>query len=318
MKIVIVGPGALGCLLAATIAASGENEILLLDHNHARAARLREQGIILATKERLQTFHLPVTAEPADIGRADIIILATKSQAVPAALQHIKPIKTEDSLVVALQNGVLHLDCLREQLSLGQWVAGVTALGASLSAPGQVRFGGQGVTRFGFYPRQVERELPATYCQTARQLADFVKVMNGAGLQTEVSQTIIDHIWGKLLVNVGINALTAIHNCANGGILANPAMRDILIKVVMEGAEVARALQIDIPEDVVRQTLEVCRKTAENISSMLQDVRQKRPTEIDAINGAVVQAAADLGINVPLNRKLVQQIKDLEKNYGVV
>ncbi|MBU0908212.1 MAG: 2-dehydropantoate 2-reductase, partial [Proteobacteria bacterium] len=116
-------------------------------------------------------------------------------------------------------------------------------------------------------------------------------------------------------VNVGINALTVIYDCPNGDLLVNAEAKAKLVAAVLEGHAVARALGIDVPTDPVSQTLTVCEATAANISSMLQDVRRRRPTEIGAINGALLDKARELGIDVPVNSELVSRVRQIEDGY---
>jgi 2-dehydropantoate 2-reductase len=131
----------------------------------------------------------------------------------------------------------------------------------------------------------------------------------------EIVSDIIERVWAKLFINVGINALTAIFNCQNGALLDLPPARAQLAEAVREAVAVAKAMGIPIREEPLGTTLEVCRATAENISSMLQDVRRQRPTEIDAINGAVVDLGKKLGISTRTNEQLVLKVKEMEHNY---
>ena len=140
-------------------------------------------------------------------------------------------------------------------------------------------------------------------------------MLNDCGFDSEVTTHIEVCIWEKLLINVGINALTAIHDCANGDLLNDASRRDTLQAAVREAASVAKARGIRLDSDPVEKTIAVCKATGANFSSMLQDVRRRKPTEIDAINGAIVGFARQLGINVPVNSALTEQIKKIEQSY---
>ena len=109
--------------------------------------------------------------------------------------------------------------------------------------------------------------------------------------------------------------ITVIFNCPNGELLNNPEAKKMLAAAVLEGQSVAKALGINVTEDPVSQTRAVCAATAGNISSMLQDVRRGRQTEIGAINGALLAKAEELGMNLPVNRDLVERIKEIEAGY---
>jgi 2-dehydropantoate 2-reductase len=109
--------------------------------------------------------------------------------------------------------------------------------------------------------------------------------------------------------------LTALHDCPNGQLYDLPTLRKQLEQAVREAATVARAKGIDVGGDPVADVLAVCLATKDNISSMLQDIRHRRPTEIDAINGALVADAHDLGLAVPVNEELIRAVKRKEQEY---
>ena len=308
MKIVVVGPGALGCLFAASLAEQAAAEIRLFDHNAGRAAQLAAQGIVIDYQGQERSIAVPVTTAIDRLGQPDVILLCVKSHQVASALNEAKPLFSEKSLVLALQNGISHLPILTEQVNNIPWAAGVTALGATLLSPGHVRYAGQGETRIGFFPT-------SKYRHEAKKLSELASLLSRAGFKTTVVDNMLDHIWAKFFINIGINALTAIHDCPNGGLLESVELKQKMLAAVREALLVAQALDIQILNDPLPATIAVCRATAGNISSMLQDVRNRRRTEIDAINGALVQEARRLGIAVPVNESLVQHIHALERTY---
>jgi 2-dehydropantoate 2-reductase len=315
MKVVIIGPGALGCLLAASLSikldqshkVTSSLDIWLLDYKPERAQFLSEQGLILEERDQKKHCSIKVTTDPQEIGPADVIILCVKSPQVAAGLHKATQLVQPDTLLVAMQNGIGHLELLKDQQKLPSVVVGVTAQGANMVAPGHVRHAGDGLTRIGF--------LKATRFSKSLLLAKLCNLLNYGGIETLIVDNILDYVWSKLLINVGINALTAIHRCPNGNLLESTATREKLTAAVREGETVARALGIQLTDDPLALTLDVCRKTAENLSSMLQDVNNKRPTEIDSINGQIIAAARKLSIPTPVNDELVQKVKEIEKTY---
>jgi len=315
MRIVVVGPGALGSLFAATLAMHSQgseegrakHEVWMLDHNSSRARLLAANGLLLERGGERYACPVRATTEPGEIGSADLVLLCVKSYDVASGLKRAAALLGPDTLLLALQNGIAHLPLL-EALADGHPVAaGVTAQGATLLAPGHVRHGGRGLTRVGF--------LRPSTADGAARLREVAAMLAAGGLETEIVEDMQVQVWAKLFVNVGINALTAIHGCRNGDLLDMPAVRAQLVEAVQEATAVARALVIPIVADPVAATLEVCRATAENISSMRQDVQQQRPTEIDAINGAVVEHGHHLEIPVPVNELLVSKVKEIEADY---
>jgi 2-dehydropantoate 2-reductase len=305
MKIAVIGPGALGTLLATSLAGVG-NEVWLLDHNPDRAAQINKK-LKLNIEEQEHLLNIPVTSQPDRIGIAELVFLCVKSMSVKQALHQATPLFTQDTLLIPFQNGIAHIEAISNSSIAINTAFGVTSQGATLLAPGHVLHGGAGVTKIGFIDSPDD--------QQKKQLEATAHLLSASGFTTTTVPNILDHIWTKLLVNIGINALTVIHDCPNGKLLEIPEARDTLIAAVREGEHVARVLGIHIENDPVDLTLGVCRTTASNISSMLQDTRKQKPTEIDAINGALVEKATQLSIDVPVNQLLVKKVKQHQSLY---
>ncbi len=304
MNIVIIGPGALGTLLAAMLAGTPGNNVRLLDRDPQRAARLADRGLLLQEGDQSRLVRLSVTADPQTIPPAELVLLCVKSRDTAASLYSAKPFLSGHSLVIPFQNGIGHLDACGQALAGIPWAIGVTALGATLVEPGHVRHGGQGLTRVGFSNPPDQTSLT--------RLGKVTELLNRAGIPTEMADDIMNHVWAKLLINVGINALTAIADRPNGYLLESAAQRRHLTAAIREAEAVARALGITLTADPVASALATCKATADNISSMLQDIRRGKPTEIDAINGAVLDHGRRLHIPCPTNQALVSAIKRLE------
>jgi 2-dehydropantoate 2-reductase len=314
MRIVIVGPGALGSLLTARLflfkqeAGGTGNDILslhLLDYRPERAEHLQKNGLLFEEGGDKILCTPQVTLDPEVCASSDVLFFCVKSTAVTSALDRLIPYLSRRSLLIAMQNGIGHL----EEIQHAEFPAGVgiTSEGATLMHPGHIRHGGRGITRLGLLAGHTDR--------SERVLQKTTALLDSAGMRAEVTRNPLKHIWAKLFINVGINALTALHGCRNGELLQVPATVAIMEKAVKEAELVARAKGIPVDADPVQATITVCRTTANNISSMLQDVLQKRMTEIGAINGAVVAEGVKLGIATPVNAELVRQVKELEASY---
>lgn len=306
MRIAVVGPGAVGCLFAARLAQLSGHEVWLLDHDKKRAALIGERGLILIEGEEKLSVNVSVSVHPEEMGLADLLILCVKSHDVASAIDQIRVLASSENLLLALQNGIAHHRVLHEKYP-GPWAIGVTAQGAALEESGVVRHGGDGDTTIGF--------IEAINPMSNVLLGKAAKTFCDAGLRTLVGTKIEIQVWKKFIVNVGINALTVILDCPNGQLLKVPEGRRRLVKAVEEAACVARAKGIDVGADPVSMTVNVCEATAINISSMLQDVRRRQKTEIDAINGALVREARFHGIDVPENEKLIREVKEIESRY---
>ena len=171
-------------------------------------------------------------------------------------------------------------------------------------APGHIRHAGQGETLIG--PRG----------EPGGPVENLVKALNRAGFETRSIENVQDLVWGKLIINVGINALTALTGLKNGRLPQCEGTRAVMEEAVREAVAVARAKKIVLPyPDPVGRVMEVCDATAGNIASMLQDVLNRKMTEIDYINGAIVREGRRLGLSTPVNFTLSSLVRVIQETY---
>lgn len=306
MKITIVGPGAMGCLLAGFLS-KGSGEIWLLDKNAERAQKIKEQGIKAEGVSGNWQAKVNVSVSAQEIGPQDLIIIAVKSYDTKGALKDIKPMLGESTLVLSLQNGLGNTEIISEVAGQEKTLGGTTNHGATLLAAGSIRHAGRGETVLGRMDGKITAEL-----RSIREL------FNQAGLKTALTKDIKALLWSKLIINVGINALTAITRLNNGRLIEFDGTRKILEEAVNEAIKVAKKKRIRlIYDDPLSKVEAVCEATANNVSSMLQDVLKQRRTEIDFINGAVVRQAQGLNIPTPVNAALTHLVKTIEASYSL-
>lgn len=310
MHFVLVGPGALGCLLSSIVTKGmgAKDQLTILDYNADRANHLTKEGIGYHLGEQLVTIPVTAISDPQNVDPVDVVLLCVKSYDVLNSLEFCKSILSKNTLLIFMQNGISHLD-LHDYIPETAAAFGTTTEGATLLGTGQVRHAGCGVTYLGFLE-------PPPDEQAARLLQNTHDVFSAGGLLVRLTNKILARLWAKLFVNAGINALTAILDCKNGELLTLPGVEKRMKTAVHEAMQIAEKKNIPILDDPYQTTRIVCQKTAKNVSSMLQDVRKKRRTEIDAINGAVVALGQITGINTPENSLLCNQIKELEAGYG--
>ncbi len=308
MRIIIVGPGALGCLLAAVVqkGCTAADSVMLLDHDHTRAELLNRRGVLLEYDGDTRSHAVPAGFDPAGAAPADVVFVCVKSYDIDATFDFCAPLLINHPLLLFFQNGIAHLRYRR--FAAGPAIFATTTEGSTSLAPGHVRHGGTGTTSLGFLdpPQQDVQQM----------LEKIIATLRRGGLNARHSEAMLSRIWTKLIINAGINALTAIHDCPNGELLHRPHVHHQMRLAVEEAATLASHLHIEIT-DAVETTQAVCQSTAANISSMLQDVRRRRKTEIDAINGALVKLAAENGLTLPVNSYLVQRIKEIEGRYAL-
>ncbi|RJX35855.1 MAG: 2-dehydropantoate 2-reductase [Desulfarculus sp.] len=304
MKIAVVGPGAMGLLLAARLQRAGA-EVRLLDYRPERAAHIQGQGVILEHESGSHTQAIPAKAEPTLLGEVELAIVCTKAYHTPEVARILGLHLAPEARALTLQNGAGNVEAMVAALGAGRVLGGITSEGATLLAIGRVRHAGQGQTHIGPAQGPVDGF-------TRRVLG----LLQAAGFEASASEGVQNLIWTKLVVNVGINALTALLGVRNGRLLELPPAREIVAQAVGEALTVGRARGVDfLHEDMLAAVEEVARRTGANVSSMLQDVRAKRHTEVAYINGAVVRSGAELGIPTPVNATLAKLVQALEADY---
>lgn len=297
MRLAIIGAGAMGSLLAHSLAAAAE--IWLVDGWPAQVAALSERGVTCERDGAESTRPVRATADPAAVPPCDAALVLVKAAQTPWAAEQIRALAGAP-YVLTLQNGVGNREALAAALGEGRVGQGVTALGATLLGPGRVRHAGMGATQIGAAP-----DPPA-----AQRLA---ALLTRCGLPCEVVESVDGLVWGKLVVNAGINALTALLRVHNGALAEVPEVRALLAAAVAEAAAVARARGVALPyDDPLEHVLGVARATAGNQSSMLQDVLRGSPTEIETINGAVAREGRRLGVPTPVNTMLADLVRALD------
>ena len=309
MKIGVVGPGAMGCLLAGRIAQAG-NEVLLLDHLLERFKIIKQRGVTIVGLQENLRIKIPITLNPTDLLASELILICVKAydtQNVARVLGNIP----DGPSILTLQNGVGNVEILGEFLPKEKIIAGITSHGATDLGFGQVRHAGQGDTFIGYGFPEVE-----TDPNQDLQLNRVKFLLDKAGFITQLVPKIENLIWSKLLINIGINALTALTRLKNGRIVEFSGTKEILEEAVQEGIKVGKKKGIEfIYSDPLSQVKKVCQLTDANISSMLQDVLKEKKTEIDFLNGVIVREGQKHGISVPTNALLTRLVKTIEESY---
>jgi 2-dehydropantoate 2-reductase len=304
MKIVIVGPGAMGNLFAFFLSKTGE-EIWLLDKQKGRADKVNKNGLIIEGISGNHKVHVNQTANPADIGKANIIIICVKAYDTEKATEDSLSLIGEDTILLTLQNGSGNIDAISRIVGKEKVMGGTTSQGATVLGLGHIRHAGRGETTIG--------ELDGSLSSRVKSISN---IFNSAGIDTRITDDVEGLIWSKLLINVGINALTAVLRLKNGELVEYSWAREILRMAVEEAVLVVKARGIRLTyDDPIKRVEDVCRATATNVSSMLQDILRAKKTEIDYINGAIVSEGERLEISVPVNKTLTGIVKTIEMSY---
>ena len=289
MKVAVVGPGALGCLFAGRLSDAGV-KTHLVDYNSKRADRLTRSGITVERDGESIVANVPVSTKfPAGL---DCVLVLTKAQSTARLKLPL------DTPVLTLQNGLGNVETLCGLIGSARVLAGTTSEAATLVAEGHTRHVADGLTSVGAW----------TSCDPK----PFVNMLVAAGFQAQVTECPGQLLWEKLAVSAAINPLSAILNVPNGELLANKDTRQLMRDLVVEAVKVAATEGYRFEQSIVEIAESICEVTGENISSMLQDIRAGKQTEIDAISGEVLRRAQLALLPTPRTRVIYQLIKGLE------
>ncbi len=301
MEILIIGAGAMGGLFGALLAPHAN--LTLYTTNAEHAAAINRDGLLLTGMDgAANRTRVRVVSDPDQYTqRADLVIVCTKARSTDSAAKTALPLLAEAGVVLTLQNGIGNVERIAAVVGFQQALAGITSQAATLVGPGHVRHAGKGPTQLATTPLQADR------------VEAIAALFNRAGIATSITTDRDGLLWSKLIVNVGINALTALLRVPNGVLGQIPECRLLMSQVVAEAVAVARALHIDLPYDQqLDRVRDICAVTAANRASMLQDILRGAPTEIDVINGAIVRKGLEVGVPTPVNLLVTQLIQALE------
>ncbi len=295
-NILIVGTGALATLFAARLSQAGYKITMLGTWKEGIKALRMDGARLVDSKGDEKLFPVHATDDPDEcIGVKHAIVLVKAWQTERVARQ-LKVCLADDGLALTLQNGLGNREVLIQSLGQDRVALGSTTTGATLLGPGLVKEGGEGII-------SIEQN---------QALGPIKEALRSAGFNTQLVDDAQSLIWGKLVINAAINPLTALLRVKNGELLERPFARELMRALARETANIAHAENIFLPfDDPVAKTEDVALKTAENTSSMLQDVLRGAPTEIDAICGAVVRMAEKHKIGAPVNWTCWQLVKSL-------
>ncbi len=304
MKIVVMGAGAIGSLYGGFLSIKYPDSVILVGRNPL-VESVHERGLFLDGVMGDHNVKVQVTDDPATIDTADIVMITTKTYDTLSAAASVKHLIDKGAYVVVLQNGIGTEIALAEAMGTTRVIRATTCMGAIMAPPGTIHVTGKGITEIG-----------SRYEDNMDMVYDIADMLQDAGFDVRTSKNIEGVVWTKTIVNCGINPIGALTGLKNGDIHSNLLLRNLVIRLVEETAAVAEALGVELTtDDPVRYTLGTAKATAENINSMLQDLRLGKRTEIDAITGAIIQMARELDIETPISETVYALIKAIESKY---
>ncbi|MBT2134427.1 2-dehydropantoate 2-reductase [Croceibacterium sp. LX-88] len=298
MKVLILGAGAMGCLYGAAFHRAG-CEVTLVDVNRAHVDAINARGLELDTRAGFELLPIPAKLPEQVAGAVDLVVVFTKTFHTDAALSGIAAAIGPETALLSLQNGLGNDKRLAAHASPERVMVGASSLPSDLVGPGKVRSHGEGGSKL--YPAF------GGDIVFAGHVADL---LTKGGLAAVLEPEIHVAIWSKAIFNATMNPLCALTRRTPGFLGAHPESRAMITRAVDEGVLVANASGVPVPAQPIHDLTEVSMTDhADHEASMLQDVKAGRRTEVDAINGAIVEAAKAAGVEAPVMETLWRLVK---------
>ncbi|OAS13655.1 ketopantoate reductase family protein [Paenibacillus oryzisoli] len=316
MHIMIIGAGSLGLLFAAKLAPIC-SRLTVVTRSEGQAAELAACGIQIVgmdsqepTLEKSIRFRCYSEATSEDVDplaqQVDYILLMVKQPAISHELiNYIQSQMTSNTFLICFQNGVGHEVKLSQAIGWSKLLFAVTTEGAKRVGPASVKHTGHGITYLG--------ALQTDRIETSNDQHIFiVQMLELAGFCAELSKNMEVRIWSKLVINAVINPLTAILGIPNGELLHSTWRLSLMKDLYQEAIGLAAAKGVKLPAELWDTIPAVCEATQANHSSMLQDIEASRLTEVDYLNGSLVEMGNEIGLELPIHSLVYRLIKAIE------
>ncbi len=294
-KIVVLGAGAIGSVCGAFLSKTSD---VILVGRQAHVDAIHSKGLSILGNLN-GPFHLEADTKIRSIPEGALVLVATKANALVDAVKKTVGALRKDTVLLILQNGLGNEKIARSLVDDDvEVLRGVTTMAAELLRPGEVRYW-SGETIIG----------------QGKHAKEITEIFNKCGLNARVSEHIDRDVWVKLVVNCVVNPITAVLRVRNHAIAVD-SLKVIRHKIIEECLCVARAEGVALPANLAMSIDEQI-KGYSNFSSMYQDISRGRKTEIDFLNGKIVELGREHHVPTPVNQTLVSLVKFLEGQNGI-
>lgn len=312
-RFLIFGAGAIGSVFGGLLAKRGHEVVLVGRKSHMDAVRrkgLRITGLLGNHHVKNLKCYTDIAFVKKQIKTPfDFILLTVKAYDTESAAKSIKPFVKKRTQVISLQNGITNIEAITKHIPVKNFIAGRVIFGVTMKKPGHVH-----VTVWGDDVALGKIRAP----RTDIKVSQTAQMFTGAGIRTKASPVIEQIIWTKALYNCALNPLGAILNAPYGALAEMPETRAYITEMIKEIYKVLKAKKIKLPWKTADAYLNhlwntLIPPTAAHYPSMLYDLKKKKRTEIDALNGAVVKYGGDKGIALPFNEAVTRLVKYYEQ-----
>ena len=287
MNITVIGPGAIGLLLASSLEEYNDVSVLVKKKHYKK---LNEKGLWIKKGEDKRKIRANIVTEIKD---SEIVIIAVKSYDLESTRKVLKDFKGK---IIICQNGLKMLEY--KPPNYNDLFSIVTSVGAVSFDFGISEFMGTGTTVIGNLNRNDERTW------------DMEKLFSNEYFEIRHVRGIVNHIWLKATINSAINPIAAVHNLKNGKLSDNKYWNSVK-ELLIESMTIAKENNIQFPNNPLEAAEKIIDKTPDNLCSMLQDLKKGQRTEIDEINGIIIKIGRKNNLETTLNRKYLEKIKSI-------
>ena len=290
MNIVVIGAGGIGGYFGGRIAKAGYEVTFIARGKHLEA--IKNNGLQVKSTKGDFIVHPNVTKNVNDIKKPDLIILGVKSWQVEDLAKQIKPIVTDKTMVLPLQNGADNVDKLLKHLDKNNVLAGLCKIVSKVEAPGIIN-------HFAFEPEIVFGEIDNSHTERIEKVKE---VFDAAGFKNKIADNIHESIWRKFLFITMVSGIASLTRVVFGEMKKDKNIEKIIVDTANEIKSIANVKGINISDDDVEFAMNMYKNSEYNTTaSMQRDIMEGKPSELENFNGYIVQQGKLLGIPTPIN-----------------
>ena len=305
MKITVIGPGAMGLLFGGKLAACAD--VSLIGSNAANLKEINEKGVTIKRDGSSVTRMVPAYKGGSRREPADVVLLFTKAYQIRDVLSENRGLIGPDTMLLTLQNGAGHDRVMREFAASAHVLIGTTKQGSYRESASVIVNSGLGETVFGGAASQGEQ------APDRARLEELRSVFESAGFPCAVSDNIRFEVWNKLMINASSSVLSGVLQVPQGYVAENEMAWSICEDLIREiCAAAAGEGAVFVPEEQILRVREHLRKAPDGYTSIYADIKNGRKTEADFICGAVVRAAQEQGLRVPVQETILRLVHAME------
>jgi 2-dehydropantoate 2-reductase len=297
-QILMVGAGSVGGFFGAHLAKNNPHVSFLL--RAKTLAAVQQNGLTIRSADGIFTVRPPAASDVRQLSKPDLIILGVKAYDLDEVMAQIEPVLTEKTVILTLQNGVDTEDRLIARLKRDCVVGGVAYIYSKIAEPGVIDHYKKGVVAIG--------ELMGYESERLLQIRDL---FTSAGISCQLSKDVRRSKWEKMCWNCVFNPVTVLINDCVAKALDHPEMLGVIREIVEEVAAVSAAMKVPLPSDMPERVVKASQEIRDIHTSMYDDWKAGRPTEIAYLNGYIVEKGREFGIPTPVNEALTAMIKTM-------